>query len=67
MRSACAILTAAFISKYQIKWCSKCGEIILDDAQCGENIKEWGSAIVVNGTKETNLKWWANINRKSGY
>ena len=42
MRSACEIyqlLTAAFISKYQVKWCSKWGEIIMDDAQCGENIK----------------------------
>ena len=36
----------------------------MDDAQCGENIKAWGCAIIVNGTKETNLKWWATINRK---
>ena len=59
MRSARAIyqlLTAAFISKYQVKWCSKWGKIIMDDAQCGENIKELGCAIIVNGTKETNLK-----------
>ena len=35
----------------------------VDDAQFGENIKTWECAIIVNGTKETNLKWWANINR----
>ena len=70
MRSACVIyqlLTAAFISKYQVKWCSKWGEIIMDDMQCGENMKAWGCAIIANGTKQTNLKWWANIIRKSGY
>ena len=42
MRPAYAIyqlLTAAFILKYQVKWCSKWGEIIMDDAQCGEKIK----------------------------
>ena len=42
---------------------SKWGEIIMDDAQYGENIKAWGCAIIVNGTKEINLKWLANINR----
>ena len=61
------LLTAAFISKYQVKWCLKLGEFIMDDAQCRENIKAWGCAIIVNGTKQTNLKWWANINRQSGY
>ena len=55
MRSACAI--------YQLLMAAKWGEIIMDDAQFGENIKAWGCAIIVNGTKETNLKWWANINR----
>ena len=49
---------------FEISSCSKWGEIIMDDAQCGENIKAWGCAIIVNGTKETNLKWWATINRK---
>ena len=33
-------------------WCSMWG-----------NIKAWGCGIIVNGTKETNLKWWTNINR----
>ena len=59
MRSACAIyqlLTTTFISKYQVKWCSKWGENIMDDVQCGENIKALGCAIIVNGTKKTNLK-----------
>ena len=37
----------------------------MDDGQCRKNIE--GCAIIVNGTKEINLKWWANINRKSGY
>ena len=36
----------------------------MDDAQCGEKIKAWGCAIIVNGTKETNLNRWANINKK---
>ena len=60
MGSACAIyylLTAAFISKYQVKWYSKWAEIIMHDTQCGENVKTWGCAIIVNGTKEANLKW----------
>ena len=40
----------------------------MDDAQCGEKIKAWGCVIIVNGTKETNLNWWANINKKkNGY
>ena len=42
MRTACAIyqlVTAAFILKYQNKWCSKWGETIMDDAQFGEKIK----------------------------
>ena len=55
MRSVCAIyqlLTAAFILKYQVKWCSVWEEIIMDDAQCGENIKAWGYGIIVNGTKK---------------
>ena len=39
----------------------------MHDTQCGENVKAWGCAIIVNGTTETNLKWWANINKKSGY
>ena len=36
----------------------------MDDAQCGEKIKAWGCVIIVNGTKETNLNRWANINKK---
>ena len=36
----------------------------MDDAQCGEKIKAWGCVIIVNGTKETKLNWWANINKK---
>ena len=57
---------AAFISKFQVKCCSKWGGITMDDAQCGENTKAWGYATIVKGSKK-NLKWWANINRKSGY
>ena len=36
------------------KVCAKWGEITMDDAQCGKNIK--GCAIIENGTKEINLK-----------
>ena len=32
------------------------GEIIMDDAQCGENIKSWVCAVIVNGTKEKKKK-----------
>ena len=38
----------------------------MDDAQCGENIKAWGCSIIINGAKEANLKWWANIKIKIG-
>lgn len=43
------IVMAAFISKFQVKCCSKWGEITMDDAQCGENTKAWGYAIIVKG------------------
>ena len=43
---------AAFISKFQVKCCSKWGEITMDDAQCGENTKAWGYATIVKGSKK---------------
>ena len=36
----------------------------MNDAQCGKKIKAWGCDIIVNGTKETNLNRWTNINKK---